>query len=100
MISSIVAPKYSHAPISKSMPSSSSTSLSPLVISFSSAVVAPNRSSARSSFYKLEIETEKVFNNLALEMWSSLVTLGLNYVGPTHHSFLEFGHPSITVLVQ
>ena len=100
MISSIIAPKYSRAAISKSMPSSSSTSFSPLVISFSSAVVAPSRSSARSSFSKLEFETKKVFNNLAVKIWSSLVTLSLNYVGPMHHSFVGFGHPSITVLVQ
>ena len=100
MVSSIVAPKYSRAAISKSMPSSSSTSFSPLVISFSSAVVAPNRSSARSSFSKLEIETKKVFNNLAVKIWSSLVTLSLNYVGPAHHSFVGFGRLSITVLVQ
>ena len=100
MISSIVAPKYSCAAISKSMPSSSSTSFSPLVISFSSAVVALNRFSARSLFSKLEIETKKVFNNLAVKIWSSLVTLGLNYVGSTHHSFVGFGRPSITVLIQ
>ena len=100
MISSVVAPKYSRAAISKSMPSSSSTSFSPLVMSFSSAVVAPNRSSARSSFSKLEIEMKKVFNNLAVKIGSSLVTLGLNYVGPTNHSFVGFGRPRITLLVQ